>query len=90
MDKFTFNTGRGYTPEGQLITVQYDANDRALYFTDHSRHIAGWVPCTREYTQVEMARHVMFLYDNGNYDMPGRWNEQCEIVEDYALEINHP
>ena len=87
MEKFTFNTGRGYTPEGQLITVEYDADDRALYFTDHSRSIAGWVPCTTEMTQLEMAQHVMWLYDELNYDQPGRWLTMCENVVDYAIDL---
>ena len=70
--QITFNTGRLYTAEGQIITARYDAQDEKIYFTDHSRMIADqmidhpddhWRPMT----ELRLAETVMKAYDHGRY-----------------------
>jgi len=66
-----FNTGRQYTPEGQLIEAWVVFIDNSLpespllgvYFNDTSRMISGYVK-VRELTE----RAVMDAYDNGRYE----------------------
>ena len=65
--KFTFNTGRQYTAEGQVITVEV-LEDKIL-FKDHSRYIYGEIAWTgnRELTKAAVEQLVMSNYDVGNY-----------------------
>jgi hypothetical protein len=65
--QFTFNTGRKYTAEGQVITVK--VTDGKVLFKDHSRYIYGEIAWTgnRELTQSAVEMLVMSNYDLGNY-----------------------
>lgn len=70
--QITFNTGRLYTKEGQIITARYDADEEMVYFTDHSRMIvnqmfplastACW-PMTPSF----LATRLMREYDYGRF-----------------------
>ncbi|MGO7308735.1 hypothetical protein ACCS91_33310 [Rhizobium ruizarguesonis] len=62
----TFNTGRLYQPEGQVITMQV-LDDRTL-FMDHSRGIAGEIQGT---PPQGMQPHVWVMnrYDHNQYRM---------------------
>jgi len=65
--KFSFNTGRQYTAEGQVITAE--VKGKHILFFDHSRMIAGAVPLltTREMSRFELSGLLMYNYDRGNY-----------------------
>lgn len=68
--KVTFNTGRLYQAEGQIITAEA-RGDRVL-FKDHSRLICGeWQhPQPGNYgTPTEFAEYVLLQYDFGLYRM---------------------
>lgn len=70
MSKITFNTGRLYTAEGQVITAELH-DDRVL-FKDHSRLICGEVvePYPRPLTSLDhFVRWVMHRYDSNQYRM---------------------
>ncbi len=70
-----FNTGRPYTPEGQLITAievnKWDPqdwfddgrpNDSAVVFHDHSRQIIGKIMMGQL-----IESDIMYMYDKGHY-----------------------
>lgn len=65
----TFNTGRLYTAEGQIITARYDAADEMIYFTDHSRMIHDQqITCSIAPRDTEdLARKTMRAYDNSRF-----------------------
>lgn len=73
MQAFTFNTGRYYAPEGQVIEVTIlstkDSDilpgipEHKVKFVDQSRHISGVVEIIGEVTE----RSVMAEYDAGRY-----------------------
>lgn len=73
MFRFTFNTGRRYSEEGQVITVSLREDGSAL-FHDHSRGVAGRLShpasaalshtCT---AQAILRRDLMFEYDRNHY-----------------------
>ena len=77
MIDITFNTGRCYTAEGQVIRATYDPATLELRFDDHSRMISGSyanvrlsTPNTLERLEEEperFARFVMRFYDRGEY-----------------------
>ncbi len=84
--QITFNTGRLYTKEGQIITARYDAEDEMVYFTDHSRMIINQMfplastacfPMTASY----LATAVMKAYDNSRFDY-APWSKEVKRVED--------
>lgn len=65
--KFTFNTGRQYSPEGQIIHVE--VTPERVYFNDESRGIAGSfdtfeLPPTSQYWAKS---DVLMQYDHGVY-----------------------
>ena len=67
----TFNTGREYSPEGQVITVRQDIDNETLeqagvLFHDHTRGIWGKIDYT--YTaNHDLQGFVMRHYDAGHY-----------------------
>lgn len=73
MQEFTFNTGRYYGPEGQIIEVKVLSTKDSdvlpgipvhrVQFVDQTRHIRGVVEIVGEVTQ----RSVMAEYDAGRY-----------------------
>ena len=71
LNSIEFNTGRQYTPEGQLVEAWVLALDRSIpelplkvvYFKDRSRMIDGVVR-VRSLTEKE----VMEEYDHGRYE----------------------
>lgn len=65
MKTITFNTGRKYTNEGQVITATLHG-DGVVTFMDHSRMIDGeFGPITPAQELTENL--VMAMYDNGTY-----------------------
>lgn len=77
--RHTFNTGRLYTQEGQIIRCVIAADDY-LYFNDVSRMIVGRFKSSREVhasmlsrqglesTQALMEVAVMLNYDGNDYE----------------------
>jgi hypothetical protein len=64
--KFSFNTGRRYTDDGQIINVEVRP-DR-IYFHDESRGIAGSVEKPMPgLSEREIREHVLHCYDYGAY-----------------------
>ena len=62
--KFTFNTGRSYTEEGQVIHVE--VADGRIWFNDTSRGIAGSMECQNHtLSQRELEAAIMYCYDRG-------------------------
>ena len=62
--KFTFNTGRLYQTNGQIITTLPLPNQSVTLFKDHSRMICGEIDGV-----LTTPREVMRLYDNSKYRM---------------------
>ena len=75
MRSFTFNTGRQYTPEGQIIHVVAD-DAGFVSFYDESRLIVGCcsilVEVIDEERYTDLQGHVMDCYDRQlyTYTMP--------------------
>lgn len=73
--RVTFNTGRLYTAQGQIITALWDTRAQRIHFRDHSRMINGTInapePPVEWGTNIpkSIARHVMILYDRLEYEM---------------------
>lgn len=66
--KFSFNTGRPYTEQGQLIHVEYDPNENTTYFHDESRMVSGKFPHTyADMSESRLKELTMMAYDNGMY-----------------------
>ena len=79
----TFNTGRGYSSEGQVVTARQDTDEQgrttAVLFHDHSRGIYGAID--NEYCADEsLEDFVMGNYDAGLY-IPGGEAGRLEIQE---------
>jgi hypothetical protein len=67
MDEITtWNTGRKYRPEGQIIRAKV-LEDRTVHFIDDSRGIGGIVSYLPH--GIDVRDHVMREYDHGRYDM---------------------
>lgn len=71
MYTFTFNTGRLYTKEGQVISVSFDYRTQMIYFNDHSRMVDGSMKARKPYASREpanflIAAEVMDRYDRGS------------------------
>ena len=83
--KMTFNTGRGYTEEGQVITVEVDRKNEAIHFVDHSRGVRGKIPYvgSGQLAKQRLADLVMQCYDLGNYSNGEKMLEREEKVIDY-------
>ena len=68
--QITWNTGRLYTDEGQIITAELCAD--CILFADHSRGIVGRIELPqllRIELPSQLARHVMDRYDHGRYSI---------------------
>lgn len=61
----SFNTGRRYTREGQLVVATLH-DDGIVTFMDHSRSISGEFPLAPLSTVFDQAT-VMTRYDEGAY-----------------------
>lgn len=68
---FRFNTGRGYSKEGQVVEVEILKTEadregvdvHEIRFADHTRSIYGKIQVTGEVTM----RKIMAEYDTGRY-----------------------
>ncbi|MBN9552925.1 MAG: hypothetical protein J0H31_29755 [Alphaproteobacteria bacterium] len=64
----TFNTGRLYQSDGQIIRAVFDEQARVVRFNDFSRMVSGEFPYQRyNNTEFDLARAVMVAYDHGIY-----------------------
>ena len=72
----TFNTGRGYTKDGQIITACFtpctEEGFSCVWFRDESRMVEGFID-TKFYDENEglfdLEEWVMIQYDANNYSM---------------------
>ncbi|TPJ51755.1 MULTISPECIES: hypothetical protein [unclassified Mesorhizobium] len=68
VNDLTFNTGRLYTKDGQVIRAVFDANAGVVRFNDFSRMVSGEFPYQRHNnTPQDLALAVMLAYDHGIY-----------------------
>ena len=70
MKKYTFNTGRFYTKEGQRIEVTV-LGSNTVYFNDIDRHIEGVIT---DMADVNNEDEVIRKYDYNEYEMCYKWN----------------
>ena len=90
METIHWNTGRGYTADGQRMAATYTADGR-VHFADLDRGICGITqnPC------VLTPSRVMWEYDNGRYnEWPTHGNSAayyatCHELEKVARERNN-
>lgn len=82
--QITFNTGRLYTRNGQVITARYSPEDCEMTFYDHSRMVGGRFPYSigERYSAWQkmpqlMARVVIREYDRNAYS----WLIPSEVSE---------
>jgi hypothetical protein len=77
MTTATWNTGRTYTAEGQLMaaqTVTHTAADwgaapaHGIVFIDASRGLDGFIPTAKGARIDDLQAFVMHNYDHGNYE----------------------
>lgn len=83
----TFNTGRLYTKDGQIIRVVWDKDAGKIHFNDHSRMITGTIDAPdKSFTDAWMlASHVMGRYDQYDY----RWSgEAAQLRRDPDASIH--
>lgn len=73
METFTFNTGRPYTAQGQIIRAAQLENGRII-FADMSRGIDGILPEGTELSQSS----IMRAYDAGCY----QWAREANQLRD--------
>ena len=65
----TFNTGRLYAKEGQVIRAVFDDQACVVRFNDFSRMVSGEFPYQRHNnSHFDLARAVMVAYDHGIYN----------------------
>jgi hypothetical protein len=69
--KITFNTGRLYTKEGQVVSAQFDECEEKIWFNDHSRGVWGCIDAPNKAfrTPGGLADYVMARYDRHEYKM---------------------
>jgi len=72
MNKITFNTGREYAPEGQIIHATQLDNER-LHFVDVTRYLDGVVRCAFN------DRAIMRAYDENDYNHYANFDEQMHL-----------
>lgn len=73
----TFNTGRGYTAEGQRIAyttiakephpILEDDSFYTISFADFDRNLDGTVKCLSEHDREPTPSEVLKMYDHGGY-----------------------
>ena len=97
MYTFTFNSGRQYTAEGQIISVAFDGLTQMVYFNDHSRMVDGFFQASESlYEDMAMlptalAREVMHRYDRGEkagvkyYCLPGYKPQRQDFVHEFRI-----
>lgn len=78
--RIQFNTGRGYTPNGQRIIadIKYDPyGNHYARFNDIDRGISGSIPVARtDLSAYELKEFVMYNYDLCNYS-----NADCDDLQ---------
>ena len=63
----TFNTGRGYGPNGQIIHIS--VNNGVVKFYDETRDICGAITTLHSPERDDdLETFVLTQYDNGNYE----------------------
>jgi hypothetical protein len=77
----TFNTGREYSPQGQIITVRQDIDNETfeqtgILFHDHTRGIWGQIDAVYS-ADNNLQSFVMRNYDAGNYS----WHPEAGSLE---------
>ena len=86
LNKITFNTGRKYTAEGQVITAEYDPKENVIHFMDHSRLINGTVdPIFALDTVYDIARTVMQRYDRYEY----KWTSESADLRQEEVVVKY-
>lgn len=67
MRLYEFNTGRGYSEQGQPIVAVHDEDARRVYFADYARQIYASFECEhwRFASVAEFQKLVMWVYDHG-------------------------
>ena len=92
MKTITFNTNRGYSKDGQKISVSFVANTKCpilgndtvlMELIDHTRHITQFIEL--DYDQVCEA-NIMHAYDARNYVDYG--HTHYHLVEKYRSQKN--
>lgn len=85
----TFNTGRGYSPEGQVITALVQEHSKTLFFNDHTRGISGcwkledWEWDLFDDLEVEtMSRYDAGGYEHSSYAAELRREDEEPVVAD--------
>ena len=68
----TFNTGRGYTENGQRIAYTYVEAEKVIYFYDIDRYIDAVIPIARYDENNDYQQFIMANYDVGNDYPPSR------------------
>ena len=85
----TFNTGRYYAPEGQVIAAIYCAKSRRILFADVSRCINVVIDTNGEDLSdpVHLQRYLMNCYDNGDYRYArdGVERDLLRLAEEHGL-----
>jgi hypothetical protein len=69
--KFTWNTGRLYQADGQIIEAELDRSRGVIRFTAKSRMVKGEIVCDGWHdmiqTESDLKSAVMAMYDSGRY-----------------------
>lgn len=73
--KHTFNTGRRYSADGQIIEMEITAD--GIRFKDTTRLVFGWFPLSfedvdftkhPEFIKLDLERLVLSRYDAGHFE----------------------
>jgi hypothetical protein len=80
MNKITFNTGREYATEGQIIHA-FDLSDGRVHFVDVTRYLDGVLRCAFN------ERAILRAYDEGGYNKYADFDEEMKL-NDIARELH--
>ncbi len=86
----TFNTGRRYTKEGQVIRTRFLPDLETVVFADFSRMIYGEFPLSSINTfrtPGGLAAKVMEFYDRGGYQPSATWLGRLEGEKIHNLQL---
>ena len=72
MNKITFNTGREYATEGQIIHAT-KLDDERVHFVDVTRYLDGVVRCAFN------ERAILRAYDENDYNHYANFDEQMHL-----------